>query len=73
MLIRFIEQNVVSERKQYVALGKKKKVLSLNQICWYHNIQQETLLVPSAVLPETNSNRVFAISSTPLDFEREVR
>lgn len=56
-----------------MALGKKKKVLSLNQICWYHNMKQEGLLVPSAFLPETNGNRVFAISSTPLDFEIEVR
>lgn len=29
--------------------------------------------MPSAFLPETNGNRVFAISSTPLDFEIEVR
>ena len=56
-----------------MALGKKRKVLSLNQICWYHNMKQESLLVPSAFLPETNGNRVFAISSTPLDFEIEVR
>ena len=56
-----------------MALEKKKKVLSLNQICWYHNMKQESLLVPSAFLPETNGNRVFAISSTPLDFEIEVR
>lgn len=56
-----------------MALGKKKKVLSLNQICWYHNMKQESFLVPSAFLPETNGNRVFAISSTPLDFEIEVR
>ena len=29
--------------------------------------------MPSAFLPETNGNRVFAINSTPLDFEIEVR
>lgn len=29
--------------------------------------------MPSAFLPETNGNRVFAISSNPLDFEIEVR
>lgn len=36
-------------------------------------MKQESLLVPSAFLPETNGNRVFAINSTPLDFEIEVR
>ena len=36
-------------------------------------MKQESLLVPSAFLPETNSNGVFVISSTPLDFEIEVR
>lgn len=36
-------------------------------------MKQGSLLVPSAFLPETNGNRVFAISSTPLDFEIEVR
>ena len=50
-------------REKYLVLTKYAVITAYNR---------NGLLVPSAFLPETNSNRIFVINSTQLDSEREV-